>query len=145
MESTREPRAVRLAAMEQPVPDLEGLRQRSRGDLACPACGRLIALVGRRTTMRHPFAQMLEDQSFRITGWWSLLLLCALVASVTVGGLPLIGRGLGWGLVFMPLLPGVLIWFLVRLFPTYRVTACPHCGFKEIQRLEVPKRAEIED
>ena len=104
--------------------------------LACPSCGQVIALVGRRATMRHPVAQMLEDNSFRITGWWSLLLLCSMMATCLVGfGFPM-GRGMGWGLLLMPMLPGMLIWFVVQMFPRYRVTECPHCGFKEIAKLD---------
>jgi DNA-directed RNA polymerase subunit RPC12/RpoP len=121
--------------MDQPGADLNVLREKSRRDMTCPACGNLIALVGRRSTMRHPFAQMLEDNSFRITGWWCLLLGCAFIASVAGGMGGVMGRGLGWGLIFMPMLPGTLIWFVVRLFPVYRVTDCPHCRFKEIEQL----------
>lgn len=127
-------------AMEEPPDELDALRKKSRMALACPACGEPCPLIGRRDTMRHPFAQMLEDHSFRITAWWSLIFVCSVLATCFGGfGFPM-GRGMGWGLMIVPILPALLIWFVVRLFPVYRVTSCPYCGFKEIEKMVGTRR-----
>ena len=84
--------------------------------------------------IRHPQAQRLQDQSFAITGWWTLLVGFLFVLSL-LGSDGLVGRGTGWMLVFLPALPGMMIFFVVKCFPRYRVTRCPFCRFEEVRKL----------
>lgn len=45
------------------------------------------------------------------------------------------GFGGGHVLLAMAIVPFVLNYFLLRLFPVYRLTDCPYCGFQEEQKL----------
>lgn len=121
--------------LAQPEPGLEKHREKKKCSLSCVACERPIPLVGRGQVIRHPFAQSLQDGSYAITGWWVILLLIGFVVSLVRFDSGLIGRGMGWMLIFGPAAPGILLYFLVRLFPLYRVTKCPYCGFSEMTRL----------
>ena len=85
--------------------------------------------------IRHPQAQRLQDQSFAITGWWTLFVCTIFLMSIVLLPSGMIGRGMGWMLIFLPALPGFTIFFLVKCFPRYRVTRCPFCGFQEIRKL----------
>ena len=120
--------------LPQPEPDLGELRSVRHMALCCPTCAKPIPLVGRSKVIRHPLAQRLEDSSFGITAWWTLVVVLLFSFSIMSGG-DVLGRGMGWMLMFLPAFPGFTIFFVVRCFPRYRVTACPYCGFSEVTRL----------
>lgn len=122
--------------LPQPEAGLESFRTRHRGILCCPNCGMSLAKVGRGRVIRHPFAQRLSDRSFMITGYWVALVVLMFGISMVAGDAALIGRGTGWMLLFLPPLPASAIFFVVRCFPRFRVTDCPHCGFSEVTKLQ---------
>jgi len=52
------------------------------------------------------------------------------------------GFGGGYVLVALAFVPFVLNYFLLRLFPIYRITDCPYCGFHEKQKLGLSESGE---
>lgn len=121
--------------MEQPPGDLDVVLAESRKALSCPHCGKLIPLMGRRHSTRHPVAERLREHSFAITGWWCLFLLFCWVLMFFVEQDFVLGRAAGWWVCFLPMLPAVIIYFTVRCFARYRVTECPYCGHRDSQKL----------
>lgn len=120
--------------LPQPPAGLESYRAKGERTLCCPSCEKPMPLVGRGRVIRHPEAEKLDQMSFAITGWWCLFLLVS--CGIAMGGESgLVGRFLAWGFVFLPALPSMVIFFLVRCFPSYRITECFHCGFGEMVRL----------
>lgn len=120
--------------LPQPVAGLDQFRA-NKGVLACPSCGKLIPLVGKREVIRHPVAQRLQDRSFAITGWWTLFLLVCFFLSVLVAGGDFMTRSFGFALFILPAVPSFVIYFVVRFYPIYRVTKCPYCKFEDLQKL----------
>jgi hypothetical protein len=95
--------------------------------------------------IRHPIGESLRERSFAITGWWTLFLLIAFVFCMIVPTDMVLGRAMGFWFFFLPAVPGFVLYFVVRLFPRYRVTHCPFCGFHELVKLTAPKRRRQAD
>ncbi len=53
------------------------------------------------------------------------------------------GLGISFGMFGWALVPFIVNFFLLRLFPIYRITECPYCGFHVKQKLGLSDSGEI--
>ena len=98
--------------------------------------------VGSKVERIHPVAQFLKKCYLWIVGGWILLI--PLILKLTVEFLPSGGGSThGLGLFALLVVPFVANFFLLRLFPVYRITDCPYCGFHEKQRLGLSDSGEL--
>ncbi|MCU0795727.1 MAG: hypothetical protein MUF31_07290 [Akkermansiaceae bacterium] len=58
-----------------------------------------------------------------------------LIYWMTRGQSPVQFRSLGYAWAGLLFLPSLVMFFLIRFFPLYRITDCPYCGHYELKKL----------
>ena len=91
--------------------------------LKCPSCEKSLVNIGSRVERVHPVPRFIDRHYWKI--FLSFLPLYFVVASV-VGGA---GRGFFLGYLGFMMIPVFGMYILKRMYPVYRVTDCPYCGY----------------
>lgn len=106
----------------------------------CPQCGEKYGLLDFREAVPHRIARRLQSWAFPVSGVWSLILLIAVIVLGVfykpVGGTA--ERGVGWAILSLPAIPGVLLYAISWMFPNVRLFRCRHCGHQEELVLREP-------
>lgn len=91
----------------------------------------------------HPVARFIRKRYATIVVAWLLFIpliiyLTGLIAG-DLGG----ARVIAFCFFALLLIPFVVNFFLLRLFPVWRITDCPYCGFHEEQKLGLSESGEL--
>lgn len=100
--------------------------------IECPQCHKPLINIGSKVERIHPVAKFIENHGFRTTGIASASLLILLIIFIDTLGLK---RSAGYGGVALIFVPSIVMYFLKRAYPLYRVTDCPYCGYHAKQKL----------
>ncbi len=89
------------------------------------------------------WGRRLERAVFPVTMVWLVLLA---IAAAWVANLPIpenrgLERGIGWMIVGLPLLPGLILTILSWFFRSVRVCRCRNCGHRHEVPLRKPEEA----
>lgn len=104
----------------------------------CPKCEKELGLNDQRGVVDHPKAKRLKSLTLPVT--WCWLGILALVFGVLLllpadkSFLP--GRGFGWMIAFLPLIPGFILHIASWEYPMMRVWNCSSCGHRSEQELK---------
>ncbi|MGE9266740.1 MAG: hypothetical protein ACQKBY_01485, partial [Verrucomicrobiales bacterium] len=106
---------------------------RNTSILACPECEKALINIGSKVERIHPVVRFIDRYEMQMVAiWWTLTLLgLGYGIGEGMGNL----RSAGFGGVAVMVVPHIVFYFVRRLFPLYRVTDCPYCGFHAEQRL----------
>ena len=115
----------------------------NRSVLQCPECQKALVNIGSRVERIHPIPRFINQNYTNIVGAWALVSIVGLIVVPLLFGGLYWGRFLGFALVGSILTPSIVMFFLVRCFPVYRITDCPYCGFHEKQKLGLSESAEL--
>lgn len=114
----------------------------NRSILQCPDCGKALIGIGSRLERIHPVARFVKERYGATILLWYILMYFGLALLFRLFGSGTMGFGGGYVLLALVLVPFVLNYFLLRLFPVYRLTDCPYCGFHEKQKLGFSESGE---
>ncbi|MDB4300557.1 hypothetical protein N9961_00615, partial [bacterium] len=114
----------------------------NRSVLSCPSCENPLVNIGSKVERIHPVARFIRDRYMTIVFGWVLLVpfIIGYVSKLHFGGG---GNTHGMGFFALLVLPFVVNFFLLRIFPVYRITDCPYCGFHEKQHLGLSDSGEL--
>lgn len=97
--------------------------------LECPSCEKSLLKIGSRVERVDPVPRFIDRHYLKVIVVSALSF--PLVVAATGG--PDRGMFLGWmGFIILPVL---VMYVLRRMYPIYRVTLCPHCGYREQLKL----------
>ena len=99
--------------------------------------------IGSKVERIHPVARFIKDRSFVIIAGWVVLLPIIGIFTLKVTGVYKFGTIMGLGILALMVVPFAVNFFLLRLFPVYRITDCPYCGFHEKQYLGRTESGEL--
>jgi hypothetical protein len=104
----------------------------------CPGCGAALAPTDCMRVEKTKWGRRVEDAVFPVTMIWLVILAIALAWAMLqpVPEETTVERGLGWMIVGLPLLPGLLLTIVSWFFHSVRVCRCRTCG----HRHEIPLR-----
>jgi len=102
--------------------------------LQCPRCKKALVNIGSKVTRIHPIARIIQDHYTQIVVISGFIFTALLLAMYAFRIFPSM-RGGAFALLTLICTPSFVMYFLLRCFSLYRVTHCPYCGFKEVQRL----------
>ncbi len=116
----------------------------NRSVLSCPTCEKPLVNIGSKVARIHPVARFIKDRYVTIIVAWIFLIPFIVQFVFWVSGASSAGRlGISFGLFALLLVPFIVNFSLLRLFPVYRITDCPYCGFHEKQRLGLSDSGEL--
>lgn len=98
---------------------------------SCPYCDRKYAPTDGLTVKRTPVGRKIEELIFPVTKWWTAIFITGVVVFAAIYRPPensTLERGLGWFIVFVPLIPGGIMTAIAWFFPLVRSYHCRHCG-----------------
>ena len=101
--------------------------------LQCPDCKKPLVNIASRVERIHPVARFIKNHDAKIIFTWAIFI-TYIVFFVGFGGGGT-SRSIGFGWVALLMVPSVITYFLTRLFPIYRITDCPYCGYHHKQKL----------
>lgn len=110
----------------------------------CPHCQQPYSPTDGLTVTRVPWGRKIEGWVFPVTVVWSIVLV---IGTLTFAALHVpkpdapLERGLGWFLVYGPLIPGGLLSILSWCFPHVRIHHCRHCGVSTETRLKPDRKS----
>lgn len=115
----------------------------NRSVLQCPECQKPLVNIGSKVERIHPVARFIRERSTTIVMVWLpfiplIMYLTSLVAG-DLGG----DRVIAFCFFALLLLPFAVNFFLLRLFPVWRITDCPYCGFHDEQKLGRSESGEL--
>ncbi len=121
----------------EPPPSFDP-KVRSRGALQCPNCSQSLIGHSNRIEYESKFASFLEAHYLFINFGIGLVLMIITYQLQERGTLiPGTRRPLNFADIFPALfLPFACSLLLLRIFPKFRVTKCPKCGFTESHRMD---------
>lgn len=102
--------------------------------LQCPQCYVVLAIVGSKVERIHPVARFITHHYTGIVVGWGLLT-PAILYLFARGQTPVQMKTVGFAWVALMSIPSLVMFFLIRAFSLYRVTQCPHCGYREVKKL----------
>lgn len=113
----------------------------NRSVLECPECEKPLVNIGSKVERIHPVACFIRDRYVTVIVGWCFIVYVVLGALSRSGW----GTGRGGGIIVLALggIPVLVNFVLLRLFPIYRITDCPYCGFHEKQRLGLSESGEL--
>jgi hypothetical protein len=97
----------------------------------CPYCDREYAPTDGLTVKRTPVGRKIEELIFPVTGWWSAIFATSLFIFMAFFEMPEdldAGRGIGWFIMYVPLIPGGIMAIISWFFPHVRIYHCRNCG-----------------
>lgn len=116
----------------------------NRSILQCPECKKPLVNIGSRVERIHPIARLIKNHYLATIFGWMLLVpgICWLTYQHvdTNGGGSL---NMSFGFFSLLMVPFIINFFLLRMFPIYRITDCPYCGFHEKQKLGLSESGEL--
>lgn len=115
----------------------------NRSILVCPECEKPLVGIGSRLERIHPLARMVKGWYGVTIFIWYVLMFFGLKLVFHLFGTGTSGFGGGYVLLALAMVPFVLNYFLLRIFPVYRITDCPYCGFHEKQKLGFSESGEF--
>ena len=100
--------------------------------------------IGSKVLRIHPVARFIRDHYVTTVVIWFLMM--PVIISVTQWALRDSRGGslnITFGVFALALVPFVVNFTLLRLFPVWRITDCPYCGFHEKQKLGLSESGEL--
>ena len=98
---------------------------------SCPHCHKPFGPTDGLTVTRVGWGRKIEGWIFPTTICWSIIVVIGTLTFTALYVPPAdapLERGLGWFLVYAPLIPGGILTMISWCFPRIRIYHCRHCG-----------------
>jgi len=115
----------------------------NRSVLQCPECKKPLVNIGSKVARIHPVACFIRDRYLTTIVIWLLLMPGIIYLTHWILGGERGQLSVSFGTFALAMVPFVINFTLLRLFPVWRITDCPYCGFHEKQRLGLSESGEL--
>ena len=115
----------------------------NRSVLQCPKCEKPLVNIGSKVQRIHPVARFIRDRYISSVMLWFLAMPFIIYGTTWAFGGGSGNLSLSFGTFALAMLPFVINFALLRLFPVWRITDCPYCGFHEKQKLGLSESGEL--